>query len=114
MNTALELVAVCDALRLEVSGGPFTAYTSCAIHCNLIFLGKIHYDNEVPKLMRGLSIVTALSTIEGFGLPVLEAMASGCAVVASRTGAWEDIIEENVHGKLVPCNDTIYSSELSS
>ena len=56
--------------------------------------------------MRGLSIVTALSTIEGFGLPVLEAMASGCAVVASRTGAWEDIIEENVHGKLVPCNDT--------
>ena len=72
----------------------------------IIFLGKIHYDNEVPKLMRGLSIVTALSTIEGFGLPVLEAMASGCAVVASRTGAWEDIIEENVHGKLVPCNDT--------
>ena len=72
----------------------------------IIFLGKIHYDNEVPKLMRGLSIVTALSTIEGFGLPVLEAMASGCAVVASRTGAWEDIIEENVHGKLVPCKDT--------
>ena len=31
----------------------------------IIFLGKIHYDNEVPKLMRGLSIVTALSTIEG-------------------------------------------------
>ena len=32
----------------------------------IIFLGKIHYDKEVPKLMRGLSIVTALSTIEGF------------------------------------------------
>ncbi|MAB60645.1 MAG: hypothetical protein CMO46_08925 [Verrucomicrobiales bacterium] len=72
----------------------------------IIFLGKIHYDNEVPKLMRGLSIVTALSTIEGFGLPVLEAMASGCAVVASRTGAWEDIIDPETHGKLVPCNDT--------
>ena len=72
----------------------------------IIFLGKVHYDEEVPKLMRALSIVTALSTIEGFGLPVLEAMASGCAVLASKTGAWEDIIEENVHGKLVPCNDT--------
>ena len=56
--------------------------------------------------MRGLSIVAALSTIEGFGLPVLEAMASGCAVVASRTGAWEDIVDPNIHGKLVPCNDT--------
>jgi len=72
----------------------------------ILFLGKIHYDNEVPKLMRGLSIVAALSTIEGFGLPVLEAMSSGCAVIASKTGAWEDIIEEDVHGKLVPCNDT--------
>ena len=55
--------------------------------------------------MRGLSIVTALSTIEGFGLPVLEAMASGCVVVASRTGAWEDIIVPDKHGLLVPCND---------
>ena len=72
----------------------------------ILFLGKIHYDDEVPKLMRGLSIVAALSTIEGFGLPVLEAMSSGCAVIASKTGAWEDIIEEDVHGKLVPCNDT--------
>ena len=72
----------------------------------IILLGKIHYDEEVPKLMRGLSIVAALSTIEGFGLPVLEAMASGCAVVASRTGAWEDIVDPNIHGKLVPCNDT--------
>ena len=72
----------------------------------ILLLGKIHYDDEVPKLMRGLSIVTALSTIEGFGLPILEAMASGCAVVASRTGAWEDIINPKIHGKLVPCNDT--------
>ena len=32
-------------------------------------------------------------------------MASGCAVVASRTGAWEDIIVSDEHGLLVPCND---------
>jgi len=71
----------------------------------ILFLGKVHYAEEVPKLMRGLSIVTALSTIEGFGLPVLEAMASGCAVAASKTGAWEDIIVSGEHGLLVPCND---------
>jgi mannosyltransferase len=71
----------------------------------ILFLGKVHYAEEVPKLMRGLSIVTALSTIEGFGLPVLEAMASGCAVAASKTGAWKDIIVSGEHGLLVPCND---------
>jgi len=78
---------------------------SAGLEKRILFLGKVHYAEEVPKLMRGLSIVTALSTIEGFGLPVLEAMASGCAVVASRTGAWEDIIVPDKHGLLVPCND---------
>ena len=78
---------------------------SAGLEKRILFLGKVHYAEEVPKLMRGLSIVTALSTIEGFGLPVLEAMASGCVVVASRTGAWEDIIVPDKHGLLVPCND---------
>ncbi|MDE0570353.1 MAG: glycosyltransferase family 4 protein [Verrucomicrobiales bacterium] len=77
----------------------------------ILFLGKVHYAEEVPKLMRGLSIVTALSTIEGFGLPVLEAMASGCAVVASKTGAWEDIIVSGEHGLLVPCDDVKVTHE---
>lgn len=77
----------------------------------ILFLGKVHYAEEVPKLMRGLSIVTALSTIEGFGLPVLEAMASGCAVVASKTGAWEDIIVSGEHGLLVLCDDVKVTHE---
>ena len=77
----------------------------------ILFIGKVHYAEEVPRLMRGLSIVTALSTIEGFGLPILEAMSSGCAVVASRTGAWEDIIVPEEHGLLVPCNDVKATQE---
>lgn len=62
-------------------------------------------SSELPGLFQGMSIVAALSRNEGFGLTVLEAMASGCAVLASHAGAWQDIIEEGVHGYTVPCDD---------
>ena len=48
---------------------------------------------------------------EGFGLPCLEAMASGCPVVATRTGAWPEVITEGRDGHLVPCRDVNALSE---
>lgn len=68
-----------------------------------LFLGKQAFE-RIPELFRGISIVAALSRNEGFGLTVLEAMASGCAVVASDAGAWSDIIRREF-GRLVPKND---------
>ena len=71
-----------------------------------LFLGKQPFS-ELPKLFRAMSIVTALSRNEGFGLTVLEAMASGVAVLASEAGAWKDIVREGTDGYLVPCDDPI-------
>lgn len=70
----------------------------------IIFHGK-RPGAELPALFQGMSLVAALSRNEGFGLTVLEAMASGCAVLASHAGAWQDIITVGVHGLTVPCDD---------
>ncbi|MFT6862433.1 MAG: mannosyltransferase [Akkermansiaceae bacterium] len=70
----------------------------------IIFHGK-RPQSELPGLFQGMSLVAALSRNEGFGLTVLEAMASGCAVLASHAGAWQDIITEDLHGLAVPCGD---------
>lgn len=70
----------------------------------IIFHGK-RPGSELPGLFQGMSLVAALSRNEGFGLTVLEAMACGCAVLASHAGAWQDIITEDVHGLTVPCDD---------
>jgi glycosyltransferase involved in cell wall biosynthesis len=40
-------------------------------------------DRELPELYRGAAVFAYPSFFEGFGIPILEAMASGTAVVAS-------------------------------
>ena len=48
-------------------------------------------DEELAALMRGARCLVYPSLYEGFGLPVLEAMACGTPVVTSRGGATEEI-----------------------
>jgi mannosyltransferase len=49
--------------------------------------------------------MVACPRYEPFGITPLEAMASGCAVLASRTGAFEYIVQPGQTGELVPTGD---------
>jgi glycosyltransferase involved in cell wall biosynthesis len=53
-------------------------------------LGEVA-DEELARLYRGARCVAYVSLYEGFGFPVLEAMACGAAVVTSRGGACEEV-----------------------
>ncbi len=68
------------------------------------FIGEQPFA-ALPGLFQGMSIVAALSRHEGFGLTPLEAMASGCAVLASRAGAWPDIVKEGSTGYTTTTGD---------
>ena len=48
-------------------------------------------DDELARLYRGALCVVYPSLYEGFGIPVLEAMACGAPVVTSRGGATEEV-----------------------
>jgi glycosyltransferase involved in cell wall biosynthesis len=48
-------------------------------------------DDELAALYRGARMLVFPSLYEGFGIPVLEAMASGTPVVTSRGGATEEV-----------------------
>ena len=71
----------------------------------IIFTGKLPFS-QVKKHMRAMSVNCAFSRNEGFGLTVIESMASGTAVVASQAGAWPDIIDDGHDGFLVDVGDT--------
>ena len=60
---------------------------------------------EVQRWYRRLTIYAFNSRNEGFGLTLIEAMAVGAALVASRAGAAELVVEDGVTGVLVPPGD---------
>jgi mannosyltransferase len=68
------------------------------------FLGELPIE-EVPAWYQRIAIYAFTSRTEGFGLTLLEAMAAGVAVVASRAGAAEKIIEEGETGILIAPGD---------
>jgi len=57
---------------------------------NVTWLGEVD-DEELARQYRGARCVVYPSLYEGFGLPVLEAMACGAAVVTSAGGATEEV-----------------------
>jgi mannosyltransferase len=68
------------------------------------FLGELSPD-EVPRWYRRIAIYAFTSRNEGFGLTLLEAMASGNALVAARAGVAEKVVVDGETGVLVPPGD---------
>jgi glycosyltransferase involved in cell wall biosynthesis len=72
----------------------------------VFFLGYCPRE-EMPALYRGAASLVFPSLFEGFGMPVLEAMASGCPVVCSNTTSLPEIagdaalmVDPNDHDRL--------------
>jgi glycosyltransferase involved in cell wall biosynthesis len=57
---------------------------------------------DVPAFLAGLDVAVLCSRSEGMSNAVLEYMAAGKAVVATTVGANTQLIEDGVHGLLVP------------
>lgn len=58
---------------------------------DVIFLGFVD-DEDLPFFYNGALLFGFLSFYEGFGLPVLEAMASGCPVITSNVSSLPEIV----------------------
>jgi mannosyltransferase len=70
----------------------------------IVITGELDID-EVRDWYSRLTIYAFTSRREGFGLTLIEAMAAGAALVASRAGAAELVVEEGVTGVLTPPGD---------
>jgi glycosyltransferase involved in cell wall biosynthesis len=87
-----QLMAACQAQVQELG-----------LQAHVLFLGR---REDIPALLDAADI-GVLSSVgsEGFSRAVLEYMAKGLPVVATRVGAVPDLIDDGVHGALVQPND---------
>ncbi|MGH8064833.1 MAG: TIGR03088 family PEP-CTERM/XrtA system glycosyltransferase [Candidatus Entotheonellia bacterium] len=60
---------------------------------------------DIPEIMRSLDLFVLPSLREGTSNTILEAMASGLPVVATRVGGNPELVEEGETGTLVPSED---------
>ncbi len=62
-------------------------------------------DDALCQLLAACHVLAVVSTWEGFGMVYAEAMGFGLPVLASRSGAAHEIVEDGVTGFLVPRDD---------
>jgi mannosyltransferase len=77
---------------------------AAGLESRIVITGELEIT-EVQRWYQRLTIYAFTSRNEGFGLTLIEAMAAGAALVASRAGAATLVVEEGVTGVLVPPGD---------
>ena len=70
----------------------------------VVFLGEVP-AGEVHRWYQRCLVCVACPRYEPFGLTPFEAAATGCALVCSRTGAFEELVTPSKQGWLVPTDD---------
>lgn len=96
-----------DARLLIVGDGPErgrleSVARSRGVQDRVVFAGFIP---DAPRCLPAMDLYISASLREGLPLSLLEAMACGLAVVATRVPGHEDVVEHNTTGLLVPPND---------
>lgn len=100
---AARLVVVGEGLRTTpVAVAELRSEADRLLGDRVRFVGR---RTDIPAVMRSIDVLVSASTAEPFGLTILEAMASGTAVVAVATGGVPEIVDDGVTGLLVPAGN---------
>jgi mannosyltransferase len=93
---AVEQSAFANDLRKRIE--------AAGLQSRIIITGELSIE-EVQRWYQRLTIYAFTSRNEGFGLTLIEAMAAEAALIASRAGAAELVVEDGVSGVLTPPGD---------
>src|ERR1700704_5726319 len=98
------LVGAITPEHLAFANGLKKRIEAAGLLSRIVITGELGVE-EVQRWYQRLTIYAFTSRNEGFGLTRIEAMSVGAALVASRAGAAELVVEDGVTGVLTPPGD---------
>ena len=101
-DTSLEHYLVLVGQRGWLYNDIFQTVEELGIKHDVIFLGYVP-DEDLPGIYSGADLFVFLSIYEGFGFPVLEAMACGVPILTANTSSLPEVVDDA--GVLVPPYD---------
>jgi glycosyltransferase involved in cell wall biosynthesis len=75
----------------------------------ITFLG---YKTNAATFISQHTAYIQVSKMESFGITLIEAMARGTPVFATKVGGMPEVFENNIHGQLLPLNDAISAAQI--
>ena len=85
-------------MKLLIAGRPLKESASfielaqkSPVKSDIILTGRIESDEEVKKILASAFSLTYISVLEGFGMPMVEAMNSGIPIIASNSSSMPEI-----------------------
>ena len=79
----------------------FDEYVAPRLNERIEYLGEVSHDEKVSLLQDARAVLFPIDWDEPFGLVMIEAMACGAPVVATRFGAVPEVIDDGVTGVIV-------------
>jgi glycosyltransferase involved in cell wall biosynthesis len=90
-KTGKEFILVLVGSQTYITGDLQKLKQSLQFGSDIIFTGRIADVEELNKLLSSAAALTYLSLYEGFGIPCIEAMNAGTAVIASDTSSLPEV-----------------------
>jgi len=90
LSTAINKIDFAN-YHMLIAGGEMRTLKTVIPNTNVTYLGYVT-NNELKYLYSNASLFVFPSFYEGFGIPPLEAMISGCPVVASNTSSMPEVL----------------------
>jgi glycosyltransferase involved in cell wall biosynthesis len=106
--TLLRAAARLPDLRIAIAGEGGEAEALQRLAGELGISPRVHFlglRDDVDRVLRAASVFCQPSISEGLPLSIIEAMAWGLPIVASRVGGIPELVEEGKTGYLVPSGD---------
>lgn len=99
LNPNIKVLLIGNGNRKEMLEGKIKEY---GLQSNILLLG---YRTDIPKLLEISDLYVATSKREGLPINILEALASGLAVIATNSRGQRELVKDGENGYIVPIDD---------